>query len=335
MKFLFDLFRSRRSAQASAPQRVRLELEAMEERMVPSASSLDMHAVKDNFGSAVFYTKFGSTQNGLHEKDASGADHWLLSPGWYRSMSAGVDRSGRADLFLTGSDHSMWEHNSSGWHNLFAPETMTEFAAVKGDRVYAVGADRAMWEYSPPIYFGKFHFGGWQRLSGPGTVQYLDAVTQTSGIDSVFAIRQDGSLQKYSQGNWQWLATPNYFSVASSTFSAGLDTSGNADFFGLSASNGQLWRFTNASGWKALGGAHTAYWISATTNGQVAFVNRNDFSLQKFDGNGGLHTLSAVGQKYWEVSGAADNDVYADTFGDSLQERSAGGVFITWASNAF
>jgi hypothetical protein len=307
----------------------------MEERMVPSASSVDMHAVKDNVGSAVFYTEFAGNQKGLHEKDSNGVDHWLLSPGWYQSFSAGVDRSGRADLFVTGTDHTMWEYNSTGWHNLLAPETMTEFAAVKGDRVYAVGADKAMWEYTPPFTIGRFHFGGWHKLSGAGTVKFLDAVTQTSAIDAVFAIRQDGSLQKFSQGSWQWLAVPNFFTVSASSFSAGLDQNGNADFFGLSASNDQLWRWTSTVGWHALGAANTAYWISATTNGQVAFVNKNDFSLQKFDGAGGLHTLSAVGQKYWEVSGAADNDVYADTFSDTIQERSAGGVFTTVANNAF
>src|SRR5262249_15538966 len=106
------------------------------------------------------------------------------------------------------------------------PETMIEFAAVKGDRVYAVGADNAMWEWSPPRTIGFFHFGGWQQLSGPGTVKYLDAVTQTSGYDAVFAIRQDGSLQKFSQGSWQWLAVPNYFVNSYYSFSAGLDTNG-------------------------------------------------------------------------------------------------------------
>jgi hypothetical protein len=329
MQALFNLFRGRRTS-SQRPRRTQLAFEAMEDRLVPSASSLAIHAVTDTQGSAVFYQK----SDGLHEKDAGGVNHVLYgNPNWTVALSAGVDSSGHADVFVTGTDKTMWEFNSSGWRNLNAPEFMKEFAAVKGDRVYAVGADNAMWEWSPPIWFGRFHFGGWSQLSGPGTVQFLDAVTQTSGTDAVFAIRQDGSLQKFSQGSWQWLAVPNYFTVGYWSLSAGLDQNGNADVFGLSRSNDQLWRWTSSTGWSALGSAGQAWWISATTSGQVDFIGM-DSHLYKFDGSGFLHTLS-TSDNYSEISGAADNDVYAVDWSRFLVERGGGGVWHTWDSNVW
>jgi hypothetical protein len=50
-----------------------------------------------------------------------------------------------------------------------------------------------MWEFSPIHWINKgghiIKIGGWNELSGPGTVQFLDAVTQRSGVDAVFALR--------------------------------------------------------------------------------------------------------------------------------------------------
>jgi hypothetical protein len=92
-----------------------------------SVSSQAIHAVKDNFGSAVFYLKNnGYSDDGFHEKDSSGVNHMLRgNPNWVQDFSTGVDRYGKADAFVTGSDNSMWEFNSNGWQNLYAPETCT------------------------------------------------------------------------------------------------------------------------------------------------------------------------------------------------------------------
>jgi hypothetical protein len=257
-----------------------------------------------------------------------------------QAFSAGVDSSGHADVFIEGSDNSMWEFNSQVFQDLNAPEKMTGFAAVKGDRLYAVGADNAMWEYSPPyIWFFRGHIirgGGWVELSGPGTVQFLDAVTQSSGVDAVFAIRQDGSLQEYSQGSWQWRAVPNYFTVGYWSFSAGLDTNGNADFFGLSNYNDQLWRWTSAGGWASLGSPDTAWWISATTNGQVDYIGF-DGSLHKFDSSGTRHDMPNGNLTFTELSGAASNDLYVVTadWSSTLMERGGGNQWTTWDTNVW
>src|SRR5437763_2431085 len=114
MKALFDLFRSGRGPRTSAqrPRRAQLTFDALEDRLVPSASSLAIPAVTDSQGSAVFYQK----SDGMHEKDAGGANHLLFSnPNWTVAFSAGVDGSGHADVFATGTDHTMWEFNSNGW----------------------------------------------------------------------------------------------------------------------------------------------------------------------------------------------------------------------------
>jgi len=115
----------------------------------------------------------------------------------------------------------------------------------------------------------------------------------------------------------------------------GWDSNGNADFFGLSNdSHDQLWRWTSTGGWTALGSHQTVWQISAATNGQVDYIAM-DGSLRKYDGNGYRHDLSYG--LFSEVSGAGDNDVYVVT-GDSnyfLQERTAGGNWITWDSGVW
>jgi hypothetical protein len=326
MKGLFNSLRRNNRKCPRRQQSVRLAFEGLEERQVMSASSLMIHAVQDNVGSAVFYTK---TDGVLYEKDSSGAVNSLAGGGWTNAFSAGVDQNGRAAVFATGTDNTMWEYNSSGWHFLDAPEVMTEFAAVKGDRVFAVGADNALWEYSPPWYFHHFWFGGWAQLSGPGTVQYVDAVTQASGYDAVFAVMQDGSLQESNAGGaWQWLATPNFFQMSS--ISVGLDTNGNADVFGLSNYNDQLWRWTAAGDWVALGAPNQIFQISATTNGQVEFLTQGDHWLQKYDAQGNLHDL--YHSYFTEVSAAASNDVYVVNWDSTLWDRAADNTWHYWDS---
>jgi hypothetical protein len=240
-----------------------------------------------------------------------------------KSFSAGLDGTGHADAFVIAGDNSMWEWNSSGWHKLYEPERMTEFAAVKGDRVYAVGADRALYEYSPPFTIFGIHLGGWQRLDGPGAVQSLDAVTDAAGRDAVFAIRGDGTFQERFNGQWQFLS--GAYSIQRG-FSAGTDLNGNADVFGLDA--GQLWRHTTG-GWTALGAPNTVKTLSATDAGQVAFITTGG-KLEKFDGNGNLHVLDTV-SSYLEVSAAASNDVYVTIWNFSGWERTGGGVWNQWS----
>jgi hypothetical protein len=310
---------------AARSRSYRPSFEGLEERRVLSTSSTAIHAVTDNFGhSEVFY--IGKQNHAFYEHDANG-NHWLSGPYTVQSFSAGLDSSGHADAFVTAGDNSIWEWNSSGWHKLYEPERMVQFAAVKGDRAYAKGVDGALYEYSPPytIYLPPFHIpihlGGWQRLDGPGAVQSIDAVTDTAGRDAVFAVRGDSTFQERFNGQWQFLtgATP-------SSFSAGTDLNGNADVFGLFG--GQLWRHTT-SGWTALGALNTVRTISATNAGQVAFIDTAGH-LMKFDGSGILHDLDS-NSSFLEVSAAASNDVYTTVWDFSGWERTGGGVWNNWS----
>jgi hypothetical protein len=316
-----------RSSSARRPRSFRPSFDNLEERQVLSASSPAIHAVTDNFGhSEVFF--IGKVDHAFYEHDAFGT-HRLSGSNTVQSFSAGVDRTGHADAFVTAGDNSVWEWNSSGWHKLYEPERMIELAAVKGDRVYAVGADHALYEYSPPFIihlppFGfPIHLGGWQRLDGTGAVQSIDAVTDARGYDAVFAIRGDGTFQERFNGQWQFLSGVNSIQRG---FSAGTDLSGNADVFGLDA--GQLWRHTTA-GWAKLGAPNTVRTISATNAGQVMFITTTG-KLDKFDAAGTLHVLDNV-SSYLEVSAAASNDVYVTVWDSSGWERTGAGVWHQWS----
>ena len=316
-----------RPSAARRPRSARPSLEGLEERQVLSTSSPAIHAVMDSSGhSEVFFI---NKQNHAFDMHDAGGVHQLSGAYTVQSLSAGVDSAGHADAFVTAGDNSIWEWNSSGWHKLYEPEHMTQFAAVKGDRAYAVGADGALYEYSPPytIYLPPYgipiHLGGWQRLDGPGAVQSIDAVTDAKGYDAVFAIRGDGSFQERYNGQWQWLS--GSYSIQSG-FSAGTDASGNADVFGLDA--GQLWRHTTA-GWAMLGAPHTVSTLSATNQGQVAFISTSG-ALEKYDASGTLHVLDS-NSSFLEVSAAASNDVYVTVWDSSGWERTGGGAWNNWS----
>src|SRR5262249_53469316 len=159
----------------------------------------------------------------------------------------------------------LFELSSTGLRQLNEPEAITQFAAVQGGRVFAVGVDEALWLYRPPV---GHNFGGWQRLDGPGAVKSIDAVTDTLGRDAVFAIRGDNTFQERFNNQWLFLSGANTIQRG---FSAGTDLNGNADVFGLDGIN-QFWRHTT-SGWTPLGARNTVKTISATNLGQVVFID--------------------------------------------------------------
>jgi hypothetical protein len=315
---------TRRVARPGPARRACPTLEVLENRELLSAtSSLAPHAVKDRFGySEVFYVR--QTDHSFYMRDNGRHQTWKVAGGMPSAFSAGLDSKGQADVFYTTANGSMWEWNYGNSKDLGAPESMVEFAAVKGDRVYAVGADRALWEYSPPItILGFLHRGGWQRLDGPGAVQSIDAVTDAGGGDAVFALRGDGSFQERLGGKWHYLTEPGI----KRGFSAGTDSAGNADVFCIDAGN-QLYRHTST--WSRLSGPNTVRTMSATDSGQVVFIDKAG-KLKKYDSLGALHVLDSV-STYLEVSAASSNDVYVTIWNHSGWERTGGGVWNQWSS---
>jgi hypothetical protein len=320
-RFLNNLFRNfRTTSSAPGKRRAALQVEGLEDRMMPAASVNLLQAVPVNNGSAVFFVNQSGT---LFERTPSGAKVGLVVA--VQQFSAGVDRSGNADVFSVSQNNFFMEENSSGPQALNAPVQIKEFAAAHGDRVYVVGTDESLWVHSPPFVVFGHVFGGWREIAGPGQAQYVDAVTQSSGQDALFVVRGNGQLQECINGVFMGLPGsdftpgPNFFRFA--TISAGLDLNGNADVFGLSTgvNHAELWRWTNNSqGWTELGGVNQFIHISATNNGQV-FCLTFSGDLDKFDAQNNFQKLYS--NAFYEVAAASSNDVYvADTFDSSLWE---------------
>jgi hypothetical protein len=318
MKRFFDLFRGRPSKpppSSRRPQTVRLGVEKLEDRLVPAASGNLLQAVAVNNGSAAFFL---NTRGDLCEKTVSGATVDLL-PG-FPQFSAGVDRFGNADVFTLARNNTMLEFNSQGVQAIAVPPgvQVKEFAAVHGDRVYMVGTDGSLWQLSPVIN----HNGGSILIAPAGSAQFVDAVTQISGVDALFVVRGNGQLQECVNGVFTGLAGgdfipgPNFFRL--NQISAGLDAFGDADVSALSTGTnfGELWRWTGTAGWIEEGAANQFIGISSTTNGTVFCVTASG-SLGKFDAQNNFHK---VGSNAFEVAAASSNDAYFASFDQSLWE---------------
>jgi hypothetical protein len=328
-RFLNNLFRDSRTTSSArrgrrTPRRTVLQLEGLEDRMVPTASLVNpLQAVAVNNGSVAFFL---NQQGALCEKTTSGATINLL-PGGFPQFSAGVDRFGNADVFsqngTAGTDKTkMLEFNTNGVHLLTAPVQIKEFAATHGDRVYVVGTDGSLWENNPVITQN----GGWTFiLRAGGNAQYVDAVTQSNGVDALFVVAGQGQLFEVVNGVFMGLPGtdftpgPNFFEVDS--ISAGLDVNGNADVFGLAngAGNGELFRWTNNGDWRELGAANQFTSISATNAGQV-FCHTFGGALDKFDAQNNLTTLQSSGVSGF-IAAASSNDVYFARIDGSLWEE--------------
>lgn len=228
---------------------VRLGVEAMEERMALSASSFNLHAIKETNGATAAFFR-GLADDAFYEKTPGGSILKLDKAHSVSDYSAGLDTAGHAVVFAhrkytgPGNVHppSLWEHDAGGWHELKPPVAIQSFAAVNGDRCYAAGADHSFWEYVGPhtttitVYNRILHrnvtltthfAASWTKL--PGKVYGLDAVTQSNGADFVTAIDANNDLQTYANGTWQMLLQSDDGDPLWNSFSVGLGTNGKAE----------------------------------------------------------------------------------------------------------
>src|SRR5262249_23368817 len=347
MNRLLNFFRSTRPARR--PQSARLNVETLEDRMVLSPSSTSLHAVQDITGaSAAFF--HGPKDNAFYEKTPSGAIVQLSGTNTVSDFSAGLDVNGHADVFahLYGS---MYEHDDAGWHWLNEPIPMLQFAAVKGGRCYAEGNDNSLWEYTPPttvtyyINWGGRQvpvtttIGGWQKLWAANAVWNVDAVTQSSGKDMVFAVGGDRRLERFDPqfSDWQTLAAGSTWRC----FSAGLDGNGNANVW-MITNSGDLDRWTNGPNgtgyWQYflnLSGVSDVVGVSATTNGQV-FVFQysgggvgDDYIVSKFDTEHPTGRIISYSNNAGMVA-AGFNDLFVMTTDGHLQEYVGDNVWRQW-----
>jgi hypothetical protein len=306
----------------AGPRSVKLGVETLEDRMMPSTSSMAVHAVfqpATNTSSAFFVRAFDQA---FYQTTPNGNLSKLAGPSEVAYFSAGLDPSGHAAVFAKFSDGSMWEHDSSGWTNLNQPMPMLQFAAVNGDHCYFEGQDHSLWEYSPEhtvlrVVQGHVivaHTGGWQELWGANAVWGLDAVTQNNGVDVVYVKGGDNGLRSYSQGAWKDIDTPGYNGPAFkafNSFSAWLDDSGNANVTLVETDGSVLMVGDLYQRWIPQVNPYDN--VHATTGGIAYVVNTSGDGpvLQVINGNGStfnFNNLPFTGLSQMDV--AAPGDVY-------------------------
>jgi hypothetical protein len=322
MQRLFNWFCNRPASSRCAARRApscRPQLEALEAREVLSTATAAPHAVMQSSGqSMVFY--INSSDHAFYKHDANGT-RLLSGPGTVQKFSAGLDASGKADVFVESSDGGFYVWNAShGWQSLLGSGYgIGDFAAVNGGRAYVQFSDGSVYESFVDFQYQTYFVGHWMAMFGSGTVigndGVLDAVTDWYGNDALFAIRYDGSLQEYYHGHWNFVDWNTQHG-----FSAGTDTNGRPDLYGLDSRDGSFWKWSQYSGWGsgplALPGVVSRF--SATNNGTVWF---DDFAgnLGKFDGTNS-RTWVDTGGGAWTLTAASSTDVYADWWGSSLWE---------------
>jgi hypothetical protein len=280
---LMKFFRPGRTSNFSVRRRwAHLELECLDQRLLPSASTNTLSAVTDVTGIATGLYLNPSTGVLFQLRDNVASA--IAAPHTVTKFSAGLGPHGFADLF---ADHNgriaVNNFDGSGWHDLGQPRPMAAFAAVDGGRAYFQGTDNSLWEYSPEVRPRDLETGlrnidvdglpggsagptlasGWRELWGANAVFGLDAITErprgvNTGRDVVFALGGDGRLEAYTQGGWggpadQWNvimagdgAGHARFSLATG-FSAGLDIVGRAEVYWAQAKI-EVWRWDQSYG---------------------------------------------------------------------------------------
>jgi hypothetical protein len=221
------------------PRRVTLQLEGLEDRMVPSASSVNMHAVVEATGTTVSVLHINDkVNNPLFEYTGRWTFQQIAPAGAVTDFSVGLDPTGHAAVFAHMNGVMQEWTQSTGWNRLYEPVAMAHFAAVQNGDLYAVANDKSLWQYTPPvfhittfvfgghIYHGGYYTGGWKELLGANTFISVDAVT-SHGQDIVVGMNSNGQL------SWYLPATGyrDSFSGSVNTYSVGLDTNGYLDVF--------------------------------------------------------------------------------------------------------
>jgi hypothetical protein len=336
MKALLNLFRRTRSTSNTTtrrPQAVRPSIEVLEDRLALSASSFNLHAVLQSNGDRVAFFR-NPADNAFYEKTPDDHIVQISGPNTVTDFSAGLDRSGLADVFAhVGRD--LEEFSNGAWHSLNQPMYMEHFAAVKGGRLYAEGHDYSLWEYTTPymklIYNPVTHVasqvtvGGWTQVWGANSTWALDAVTSSSGVDAVFVMGGDNRLREYSQGKWTGPLDYQGDGVYMVSFSAGLDVNGNA-CVAILHSDGYLSRDGADPNTPAMFlHVDPLATISATTGGQV-FVQENSAlyvasgfnTLTGVAGSANIGTITAV-------SAVGVDDVFVMTSGGFIKEHNPPG----------
>jgi hypothetical protein len=241
------LSRPGRAAAARSARPVRLGLEQLDERLVPSATSAmttdhliiigtighyhfidvqyhDLYAIDQSSGQVVDFHDNGS---GSYTRTALGG------PTKVQNVSASIDpNTGYAEVFaVSWSDYSLWRCDSYGtWTKLGGgtPTALYGFiSATRDGQVFAVN------DHDQHIDF--FHANGsvtnlgnpeglYRTINGSGNFDGIAAsVDPYSGTDDVFAIGQYGALYVgSSNGGWQLIDNSRLYVGVAATPSGGV-----------------------------------------------------------------------------------------------------------------
>jgi hypothetical protein len=308
--------RPARDARRSRP--VRLGLESLDQRIVPSSSSSNIHAVTDGTGASVAF--YRDITNRLYEKTDSGLLQGLTQPGEVSVFSAGLNRYGNADVFAVKDGRlQYYTDGGGGWQDTMAPVAEYSFAAVKGGRMYMVGTDHSLWEYNAPYTTTTYlvipghapvpstvHWAGsWQEILGPNSMNDVDAVTDNTNHDTLFGRDVNFRLSEFILGTTSHLITLT--TAQTNDYSAGLDVGGYADVFAVfpNLSNGRQadLKEYDAGAWiEVYNTADEFTFVSATSGGKAYFTRYVNVEGQYYEGVMGY---------YQNVAGQPGNTVYA------------------------
>lgn len=144
-------------------------------------------------------------------------DHWqMLSPaGTVLSVSAVTDGAAGEVVYAITADRHLWEHTPSAWAFLSAGAFQSVSAGRNGTGqaiVFGVLTDDSLWENNP-----LFGGDGWRSLSPAGSILSISA----GGPDGVFAISADHHLSERTAAGWTFLSAGSFASLSGTENAAG------------------------------------------------------------------------------------------------------------------
>jgi hypothetical protein len=236
LRSLFDA----KATTTRRPRSVKLGIESLEDRMVPSASSFNMHSVVEpaTGRTVVVFHLDDNKNNALFENTGPGAFQQIAPAGAVSDFSVGLDTTGHAAVYAHMNGVLQEFTQSTGWVSLNQPEAIAQFAAVQNGNLYAVASNGSLWDFTPVVFHsttivsgghiihGGYYTGGWTEPFGANTFIAVDAVT-SHGQDIVVGMNGNRQL------SW-FLPSTGYvdsFSGSVNTYSVGLDTNGYFDVF--------------------------------------------------------------------------------------------------------
>lgn len=296
-------------AAVRAPRPISLSLEPLEDRQVPStitavgssvyvirpdnslwerqgagdwfkltdggfAASIGVVADSHSGQNAVFALTTGGWLFGYQLGSA-----WQPLGGYFTSLSAGTDSTGRAEAFALTVKGGLYEFNTAGATHL--GDFVSTLSAAGSGSVFAILSDHSLHEHTPQ---------GWTSVASANTTVAVSVVNEASGTQVLYSLSPNGFLYVSRVG-----ATPSQLIGSAVGMAAGTDTSGQATLFALTGQIGplgqtSLFEFSQHSGPLFLGN-----WISslAASDQDVAFAVLTDQSVWEHAPSGWIQLASA------------------------------------------